>query len=205
MFEGVLPDVVRWAVAAPAADPDTLLPAERAAITSAAPARAREFAAGRAAARAALEALGHPPGAIPVGTRRRPVWPDGVTGSITHCRGLAAAAAARTAELASLGIDAEPAAPLDADVHAVVVDARDRLGVDGPLAGTVAFCAKEAFYKCWSMLGGELLEFHDVALEVHTDGDARGVFTARPDRGGTWPGRWAVRDGFVLAASWQVA
>ena len=63
------------------------------------------------------------------------------------------------------------------------------------------FCAKEAFYKCWSALDGAVLEFHDV--EVTFDGPS---FVAHAPAGGDrWPGRWAVRDGFVLAAAWWAA
>ena len=46
------------------------------------------------------------------GERGAPRWPAGVVGSMTHCAGYRAAALVRAADLASLGIDAEPHGPL---------------------------------------------------------------------------------------------
>jgi 4'-phosphopantetheinyl transferase EntD len=196
---GLLPTTARWA--AGPVEPADLYAEERAAVAAAVPARMAEFAAGRAMARRALGELGVTPAPIPVGPGRRPVWPAGVTGSITHCPGLVAAAVARLSDLAALGIDAEPAVPLDAEVAEVVGSARERSGADaGDLGATVVFCAKEAFYKCWSTLGGPFLDFADVTVSF--DGSS---FVAIPPGQGAWVGRWAVRDGFVLAAAWREA
>ena len=115
------------------------------------------------------------------------------------------------ADLAALGIDAEPARPLEPDVLEVVATVAERGRLVGPLSGTVLFSAKEAFYKCWSAAGGPMLDFDDVdvVLEEVCADDPIGCLAARPvsDRvdGGTigsWTGRWAVRDGFVLTAVW---
>ena len=152
-------------------------------------------------ARAALDALGVAPAAIPADAARRPCWPDGVVGSITHCRDLAAAAVARATDLTALGIDAEPAQPLAPDVLDLVATTTERDRFDGPLDGTVVFCAKEAFYKCWSSAGGPLIDFDDVETTLHEDG----AFVVRPAAGGTWRGRWAVTDGFVVTAAWVEA
>ena len=65
----------------------------------------------------------------------------------------------------------------------------------------VVFCAKEAFYKCWSALDGAVLEFTDVEVALRR----RRSFVATPAGGDPWPGRWAVRDGFVLTAAWWAA
>lgn len=206
MFEGLLPDAARWALAPREATADQLLPGEEAAVAAAAPKRVREFAAGRVAARAALAALGVAPVAIPAGTDRRPRWPHGVTGSITHCHGLVAAAVARTTDLTALGIDAEPARPLDDDVREIVVTGAEMSALDDPLAATVVFSAKESFYKCWSSMGGDVLEFTDVTVELGTgDRPRRGWFVARPRAGGEWPGRWAAQGGFVVTAAWRDA
>ena len=169
MFDAVVPAVVRWALAPAGTGAGDLLGPERDAVTGATPGRVGEFAAGRVAARAALAGLGERPVAIPR-DGRRPRWPAGVVGSITHCAGLAAAAVARRADLAAIGIDAEPAVPLDAEVRELVATSaeRDRLG--GDLAGTIVFSAKEAFYKAWSSCGGALLGFDDVDAELRADG-----------------------------------
>jgi len=71
------------------------------------PARQREFAAGRACARRAMRELGVPGGPVLRGLRRAPLFPDGVVGSITHTNGFCAAAVARSASFAGVGLDAE--------------------------------------------------------------------------------------------------
>src|SRR5947207_7559339 len=69
--------------------------------------RRREFAAGRACARLALERLGRSNGPVLRGSNREPVWPDGVVGSITHTAGYCAAAVTEASCVLGLGIDAE--------------------------------------------------------------------------------------------------
>ena len=200
VFDGLLPTTARWALGPAHATVDDLFPVEADGIRGAVPSRVAEFAAGRVAARRALAALGTEPVAIPVGDHRRPAWPAGVVGSITHCAGLVAAVVGWSRDWWALGIDAEPAVPLDDDVRDVVTTPVERAALTAPLDGTAVFCAKEAFYKCWSGLDGAVLEFTDV--EVVFDGPS---FRATPAGGDHWPGRWAVRDGYVLAAAWWAA
>ncbi|MER9683345.1 4'-phosphopantetheinyl transferase superfamily protein [Mesorhizobium sp. M0184] len=56
-------------------------------LSTALPLRRAEFLAGRAMARAALQALGQHAAEIAIGSDRAPVWPKGSVGSITHARG----------------------------------------------------------------------------------------------------------------------
>ena len=200
MFDGLLPASTRWAIGSMTASVDDLYPIEADAVRGAVAGRVAEFAAGRVAARRALAALGVGPVALPVGAHRMAEWPAGIVGSITHCAGLAAAVVGRTGDWWALGIDAEPAVALDAEVRDAVTTPVERAALAGPLDATVVFCAKEAFYKCWSALDGAVLEFTDV--EVSFDGDS---FAVTPAGGASWPGRWAVRDGFVLTAAWWEA
>ena len=199
MFDGLVPAAARWALGPGTASVADLLGAEVDAVAHAVPARVREFAAGRVAARQALAALGIGPVAIPVGTRRMPVWPTGVVGSITHCAGIVAAAVAWSDELTAIGIDGEPAVPLEPDIVNAVATLAERAGIADELGATILFSAKESFYKCWSSLDGPVLEFHDVEVELDDVS-----FVATPAGGQPWPGRWAVRDGFVLTAVWRM-
>src|SRR5215469_17508082 len=57
--------------------------------------RIEQFAAGRLCARRALEALGIAGFSLLTAPDRRPLWPAGVTGSITHTAGYAAAVVGR--------------------------------------------------------------------------------------------------------------
>jgi 4'-phosphopantetheinyl transferase EntD len=200
VFGGLLPASTRWATGPATASVDDLYPIEADAVRGATAGRVVEFAAGRVAARRALGALGVDPVAVPVGARRMPEWPAGIVGSITHCAGLAAAVVGRTRDWWALGIDAEPALALEDEVRDSVTTPVERAALADPLDATVVFCAKEAFYKCWSALDGAVLEFTDV--EVVFDGP---TFVATPAGGDRWPGRWAVRDGFVLTAAWWEA
>ena len=57
----------------------------------------------------------------------------------------------------AVGVDVEPIQELDPAVAEMVVRSDDF--VPDPIT---AFVAKEAAYKAWSVLGGEMLEHHDV-------------------------------------------
>lgn len=63
---------------------------------------------------------------ILVGAGREPIWPSGVKGSITHCRGLCAAAVASSDEVRSIGLDAQENLPLPKGVLEVVLSSRDQ-------------------------------------------------------------------------------
>ncbi|MBC3437737.1 4'-phosphopantetheinyl transferase superfamily protein [Pseudomonas sp. BW16M2] len=72
------------------------------------PARRKEFAAGRACAATALQALGHAPAWLPVARPYRYAqFPLGVVGSITHTQGLAMACAGDAQHFIGVGVDAE--------------------------------------------------------------------------------------------------
>ena len=55
--------------------------------------------------------------------------------------------------IAALGIDVEPTGPLSAEMAAVILRP-DEAGLDAHLA----FTLKEAVYKAWSAVGGELID-----------------------------------------------
>lgn len=170
-------------------------PGEAPAMSRATPVRRAEFAAGRAAARGALRAVGLVPFSIPMGPDRAPVWPVGVVGSITHSDGYCLAVAARREAHSALGIDIEPMAPLPADLWPEILteDERDWLSVQpegerGTLARMV-FSAKEATYKAVYPLCREVVGFH--AMSIRPD-PANRVFRARlnrafgPCKAGSW-------------------
>lgn len=163
---------------------DTLFAAERGTVARAVRHRRDEFSTGRLLARRALTAIGQPAAAIPADGARRPVWPAGVVGSISHSSGLCAAAVARRDGMRALGLDIErigavPAEIMDTISHAGEIAAhRDRFGDD--LLRTLLFSAREAIYKAYNPLTGSYLDHRDVVLSL-----AGNAFTARivaPDR-----------------------
>lgn len=186
-------------------------PGEEAMLAGAVEKRRREFVTARRCAREALARLGHPPAPIAAGPRREPIWPPGVSGSITHCTGYRAAVVAPKDRLASIGIDAEPHEPLPVDVWTTVGRPGEvppeAVAGDGIHWERLIFCAKESIYKAWYPLTKRWLGFEDVELRIHP---AARTFTAGilidPARSDGGPplrevhGRYLIRAGLVLTA-----
>ena len=157
-----------------------LFPEEELALGQAVEKRRREFVTGRACAREALAGLGLPPSPIGSGAKGEPLWPPGVTGSITHCEGYRACAVALSSSMLTMGIDAERNAPLRKGVWEEVAHGRERelQGADtggGDHLDAVLFSAKEAIFKAWYPLARRWLGFGDAELAI----DVSGTFTAR--------------------------
>lgn len=190
--------------------PDELFASERAAIELAVEERRREFRTGRACARRALARIGVPRTAIAVGSRGEPLWPDGVVGSLTHCDGYCACAVARRRDVAAIGIDAEPHAPLSPRVLAGISTSGERDMLAARPAGLhldrLLFSAKEAVFKAWSAYADRPLGYADCAVAFDTSSATFRALLEAP-----WPvvdgvarselrGRWRVHDGIVVTA-----
>jgi 4'-phosphopantetheinyl transferase EntD len=226
----LLPATVAAAeVIGPEPDPGPgLFPAEEALVRTAGPRRRAEFTAGRAMARQALAGLGLPATPIPAGRAGEPRWPAGVTGSITHCAGYRACAVAWTADMAALGIDAEPDAGLPAGLIESVAGDAERAWIARQAAGGAAASGPRA--------GGAAVHGQKgcgVAVGHAVNWD-RLLFSAKEavgklwyPVGGQWPGlrgvtvfpagdgtfeaevagrcltgRWVARDGLIVTAAW---
>ncbi|MGC9495613.1 4'-phosphopantetheinyl transferase family protein [Streptomyces sp. WG7] len=220
MIEELLPDTV-VTVEAHGHD-DTghlpLYPEEEALVARAVAKRRREFTVVRSCARRAMEKLGVPPQPVLTGERGAPRWPHGLTGSMTHCDGYCAAALVRVADLASLGIDAEPDGPLPDGVLPSVslpaeVERLRRLAEERPGIhwDRLLFSAKESVYKAWFPLTGQWLDFTEADIEISVDpvDPRRGSLRAAllvpgPTVGGRrlthFDGRWTARQGLVATA-----
>ncbi|WP_409468290.1 4'-phosphopantetheinyl transferase family protein [Streptomyces sp. HC307] len=220
MIEELLPDSV-VAVEAHGDDgtePAPLYPEEAAVVARAVAKRRREFAVVRGCARRAMEKLGVPPQAVLPGERGAPRWPDGLIGSMTHCDGYGAAALVRATDLASLGIDAEPHAPLPEGVLESVAlpgeqDRLRRLAAEHPAVpwDRLLFSAKESVYKAWFPLTRKWLDFSEADIDLVMDphGRMHGRFRAAllvpgpvvgGERLGGFEGRWTVQRGLVATA-----
>lgn len=179
MIERLLPAGVVTVEAAEADWTAPLLPEEQPLVARAVEKRRREFAAGRTCARRALEQLGWTDFPVLIGPRREPLWPPGVVGAITHCRGYCAVAVARAGEVRSLGIDAEVRAALPpgvADIVCTEAERRWTAALAGDHWGTLVFSAKESVYKTWYPVTQRWLDYQDADLTVEPD---RGCFSAR--------------------------
>jgi 4'-phosphopantetheinyl transferase EntD len=154
--------------------------------------RRRDFALGRHCARAALAQLGHDQAVIGRDISGAPLWPPGVTGSITHTRGYAAALAARTDRIRAIGLDAEHVGGVTEDLFARLFTPAERAALaysqTSALTATILFSAKEAFFK--TGLAGPHLMFQQIGIVLEGDG-----FRANGYRG-----RFTVENDLVLTA-----
>jgi 4'-phosphopantetheinyl transferase EntD len=172
----------------------TLFPVEAAQIVKAVPSRRGEFATGRILARRALRAIGGPEIALISGTDRAPRWPDGFVGSITHTASRAAAAVARQADFAGIGIDIEIVSRISWRVMPRITTETERrvleTAADRQFLLALIFSAKEAWFKCQFPLTGVYLDFTDAEVTVDL---AHSVFDVRrcPGVGGIDPLGWA--------------
>ncbi|KZY31334.1 hypothetical protein A3731_23745, partial [Roseovarius sp. HI0049] len=194
----------------PTDEHDAPFPEEATTIAKANDKRRREFSAGRAAARQAMQNMGLPAMAIPADETRAPVWPDTVTGSISHNDHLCIAVVAETCNVPGLGVDIEEATPLDPDLYPEICTLPERAWLSlqaeetrGLLAKLV-FSAKECAYKCQFPISRTFLEFHD--LEITADLET-GQFEAtfmRPvpgfERRARLYGRYVLAKGQIITA-----
>jgi 4'-phosphopantetheinyl transferase EntD len=153
-----------------------LLPEERKALgPQAVQKRLDEFTLGRQAARNALRDLGFvrlP--AIGVGSKGEPLWPDGITGSISHSDSWAVAAVAKTSLVRGIGLDLQM---LRRKVHPGLAE-RICTAAEQHMIGTETFApdvleifsAKETCFKLLFPLCRVFIAFHDVELTAQNRG-----------------------------------
>jgi len=216
MIEELLPASVACAERREDPPGAVLFAEERTLLANSVEKRRNEFTTARMCAREALGVLGFPPVAILTGERGEPLWPAQALGSITHCQAYRAAAVARTSEVLTLGIDAEPHAPLPDGLIGDIARPEElphlrQLQADTPEVhwDRLLFSAKESVYKAWFPLARRWLGFEDAVLDINPLAEAAGVFRAKllvdgPSVKGSpltaFSGRWMVREGLVLTA-----
>jgi 4'-phosphopantetheinyl transferase EntD len=161
--------------------------------------RRREFALGRACARAALAGLGHGDAVIAKGDDGAAVWPAGIVGSITHTKGYAAALAAESLRFGGVGIDAECTGGVTPELWPRLFTLTEqkilRARAEPSLAATLFFCAKEASYKAWGLKGAPV--FREIEIALKQDG-----FVATGPAA-SLSGCYAVEADVVLVAAWR--
>ena len=181
-FQDLLPAQAVLVEATPAMWDHGLFAEEESLIRQSVQKRRREFTAGRNAARAALAQFGFAPAAIPVGEKREPIFPPGISGSITHTLDYCAVAVIRRGEVLSLGIDAELNEPLAGEVRRLIVSPDEESDLQAALGGVacdgakLAFSLKEAFYKAFFQQARMFLDFREAFVSVDA---RRGEFTLR--------------------------
>jgi 4'-phosphopantetheinyl transferase EntD len=172
----------------------------------------QEFAAGRLCARRALASFGRAGSALTINPDRTPRWPVGIVGSISHTTGFCGAVVAEEAALRTLGLDAEILGRVTDDTWPVVFTdgERERLASRDALGArrlaTIAFSAKEAFYKLQFPLTKSWIDFADVEIDVVESDANGGAFVVRPVReippllaGLALRGRFRIEESLVVS------
>ena len=147
-----------------------LWPSEAVLMTRARAVRLADFTAGRTAARQALAMLTEPSRPILQGGGGEPVWPEGITGSLTHGGDLCLASLGRTGQFRSLGVDLEPIAALDDTLVAEICSVSERHWIatqsDAAALPLRIFSAKEATYKALYPLTGTVFDFGAIIISL---------------------------------------
>ena len=185
-----------------------LHPLEQALVSHSVDLRKAEFGDARWCAHQALRDLGQW-GDEPIlrGERGMPLWPEDITGSLTHTEGFRAAVVAPKTHVRSMGLDAEPAEALPREVIGSIarqgeMPQLERLRAEGiGCADRLLFCAKEATYKAWFPMTHRWLGFEDAEIDIRSDGTFISYLLIRPTPVPFISGRWMVRDGYVFAAT----
>ncbi|MGA0361526.1 MAG: 4'-phosphopantetheinyl transferase family protein [bacterium] len=136
--------------------------------------RNQEYLLGRLAIKDALGSLGYPTTWIerdPL--TKAPVWPEGITGSLSHSSGLALAVVGDSPPILGLGVDLEKAnrtIDLGIERHICTQDESDDLRSLHPenhaIRLLLTFSAKESLYKCFfGKIPRDLLRFKNVSLK----------------------------------------
>lgn len=158
--------------------PELLLPAEADLIQGASAARQASFAGGRHCARQALRGLGITDFPLLSGEHREPLWPSGVTGSISHCGAYCAAVVSDDPAIAGLGLDIERIGPITELPLELICTAGESAWLDTrprndrTRLAWVLFSAKESLYKAIHAQHKAFIEFREVELSIRPAADS---------------------------------
>lgn len=135
--------------------------------------RVTEFSTGRYCARRTLGPLGLAKHDILIGDNREPLWPNGVTGSISHCDNLVGAVTASTTKVKALGLDIEIIGKVGTEIWNLVFTYNEQEFLRGSnpqnseLYSTIIFSAKECFYKLQFPITRRYIDFKEVEISIN--------------------------------------
>lgn len=143
-----------------------VLPEEELIVANAVEKRKKEFRGGRHSARNALKQLGFPSCSILQGSSREPLFPQLVSGSISHCDDFCVSACALSKDFESVGIDCEKVAILSPEMYSLLFTKDEILSFQqNPLILPILiFSAKESLFKCFFSLQKEYFDFLDIEI-----------------------------------------
>jgi len=195
--------------------PGTDLPSE---LQAAVAIRRTQFLAGRYCAAQAITRLCGTAANVTVGrgARGSPVWPDGLTGSITHTGDFASAAVASRKNVRSLGIDTEHImatgrARRIASAVLVASELPANRAIDETVWITLVFSAKESLFKCLYPIVGRSFDYSAVAMtSIDTAAgrfaaELQHTLTAELQAGTAIEGRFEISERYVHTGIWLTA
>jgi 4'-phosphopantetheinyl transferase EntD len=150
-----------------------LTPREHSLVSNWSEKRIIEFSTGRYCARKTLKALGLEHHDLLIGDSREPLWPESVTGSISHCENLVGAISAKKDKVRALGLDIEIVGKVERELWDLVFTTTEQNFLkelkpeSAALFSTVIFSAKECFYKLQFPLTKTYIDFKDVEISIN--------------------------------------
>lgn len=133
--------------------------------------RKTHFTIGRHCAKKALSKISESPFSILKGEENEPIWPESITGSISHSDNLIGALVARTSNYKSIGLDIETAGRVKENMWKSILTQQEIEFIASlPFLkqnkiASLYFSMKEAFYKLQFPITREKLWFHDVEIK----------------------------------------
>jgi phosphopantetheine--protein transferase-like protein len=148
---------------------------ERIIISKAIDKRRYEFSAGRLCARKALKQLGIDNCILTQDENGESMWPEQITGTISHSKKWAAAAVSTTNDIIAIGFDIETVSRISSDILKRIITEKEKELLDkkdkqdAQIYAALIFGAKEAIYKALSKLYSKTLRFKDVSIISNDD------------------------------------
>jgi len=149
---------------------ENLHPEERIIISKAIDKRCYEFSTGRLCARKALEQLGIDNCILKQSENGEPIWPEQITGTISHSKKWAAAAVSTTKDIMTIGFDIETVNRISDGILKRIITEKEKEQLEkkdrqkAQEYAALIFSAKEAIYKALSSKYNDSLRFKDVSI-----------------------------------------
>ena len=175
-----------------------LFPVEDKQIANATQSRRQQYATGRWLARQALTALNYPQLSITNRGELGPDWPQGIVGSISHCKKVVCVALARNDTLSSIGIDVELEGRLSQQSFKRILTTNELNRLQGLneqeqlTSVSKIFSAKEATYKSISYAWNLKFGFKDISIELSL---SDGSFLVHPEHTSLQKTPWEKLEG----------
>ncbi len=175
MINNLLPNNIACEILYESTDNLLVHEAETASIQHASKKRITEFLNGRHCAHKALIKLGYTKKiAILQGSKREPLWPESIVGSITHCKGYYAAVVSFNKIIKGIGIDAETNMDLSKKVVITTQTEKEILlnsilskDISNLCLNKLVFSAKESVFKFLYPLVKQYIKFKDIEINLN--------------------------------------